>query len=596
MRRLSVITRINLALIAVIVMAISTIMVSYWLLDQADNDAYAINVAGSLRMHSYRIMLEQDHYPDDDQVISQIFENPVMLNVIDTAGLSSLFAQLNDDWIELHRVIHLADNTQAQKVIFLNQFVSRINELVLSIQQHAESKIRTLRLFQILAFFITVALSAIVMYWIHRRFTQPLNDLINTARQISRGDFSCNIAVNDDDDELGLLSRSFERMCKAIAYMYESLEAQVEEKTTELRNSNKTLAFLYNIARRITTHEINRNDFSSIVQSLSDITGLTDIELCLLTENGDIPYLQINGNKHADIDCQQRDCRECMHSDKHFDNELHYPVIRENIEHGVIVIRNPPAHLEAWQHDLLVSVAGMFAIAMTLQSEEENIRRIALMNERNVIARELHDSLAQALSYLKIQVSRLNRSIGKEDYALMMDVSAELKQGLDSAYRQLRELLTTFRLKVDGRGLNEALIKTVNQFREQSNMQISLNYQIMNIPLTSQEEIHLLQIIRETCQNAIHHSRGNAIRIQLTRSEHNELLLQVEDNGIGIGNSPEKTNHYGMAIIKERAEQLGGQIEIRPLEEGGTGVYFRFVPESLAAGTDNAGTAAEITQ
>src|SRR5690554_3126679 len=596
MRRLSVITRINLALIAVIVMAISTIMVSYWLLDQADNDAYAINVAGSLRMHSYRIMLEQDHYPDDDQVISQIFENPVMLNVIDTAGLSSLFAQLNDDWTELHRVIHLADNTQAQKVIFLNQFVSRINELVLSIQQHAESKIRTLRLFQILAFFITVALSAIVMYWIHRRFTQPLNDLINTARQISRGDFSCNIAVNDDDDELGLLSRSFERMCKAIAYMYESLEAQVEEKTTELRNSNKTLAFLYNIARRITTHEINRNDFSNIVQSLSDITGLTDIELCLLTENGDIPYLQINGNKHADIDCQQRDCRECMHSDKHFDNELHYPVIRENIEHGVIVIRNPPAHLEAWQHDLLVSVAGMFAIAMTLQSEEENIRRIALMNERNVIARELHDSLAQALSYLKIQVSRLNRSIGKEDYGLMMDVSAELKQGLDSAYRQLRELLTTFRLKVDGRGLNEALIKTVNQFREQSNMQISLNYQIMNIPLTSQEEIHLLQIIRETCQNAIHHSRGSAIRIQLTRSEHNELLLQVEDNGIGIGNSPEKTNHYGMAIIKERAEQLGGQIEIRLLEEGGTGVYFRFVPESLAAGTDNAGTAAEITQ
>lgn len=72
MRRLSVITRINLSLIAVIVMAISTIMVSYWLSDQADNDAYAINVAGSLRMHSYRIMLEQDHYPDDDQVMSQI--------------------------------------------------------------------------------------------------------------------------------------------------------------------------------------------------------------------------------------------------------------------------------------------------------------------------------------------------------------------------------------------------------------------------------------------------------------------------------------------------------------------------------------------
>ncbi|NCB34211.1 MAG: HAMP domain-containing protein, partial [Erysipelotrichia bacterium] len=531
-----------------------------------------INVAGSLRMHSYRIMLEQ-HSDGDDEVVREIFNNPVMLNVITTTGMSSLFEQLKNDWTELHQLIHRSDESQAKKVIFLNRFVSNINDLVLGIQQHAESKIRTLRLFQILAFFITVALSAIIIYWIHRRFTQPLHELTNIARQISRGDFSCSISVNKDDDELGLLSRSFERMCKAIAYMYESLEAQVEEKTTELRNSNKTLAFLYNIARRITTHEINRNDFSSIVQSLSDITGLTDIELCLLTENGDIPYLQINGNKSTDHNCQQRDCRECMHSETSFRNELHYPVIRENIEHGVLVIRNPPAHLEAWQHDLLVSVAGMLAIALTLQSEEENIRRIALMNERNVIARELHDSLAQALSYLKIQVSRLNRSIGKEDYALMMDVSAELKQGLDSAYRQLRELLTTFRLKVDGRGLNEALIKTVNQFREQSNMQISLNYQIMNIPLTSQEEIHLLQIIRETCQNAIHHSQGNSIRIQLSRSEQDELLLQVEDDGIGIGTSPEKTNHYGMAIIKERAEQLGGNIEIRALAEGGTGVY-----------------------
>ena len=378
-------------------------------------------------MHSYRIMLEQDHYPDDDQVISQIFENPVMLNVIDTAGLSSLFAQLNDDWIELHRVIHLADNTQAQKVIFLNQFVSRINELVLSIQQHAESKIRTLRLFQILAFFITVALSAIVMYWIHRRFTQPLNDLINTARQISRGISAAILRLTTMMTNWAYCRALLSACAKPSPICTNRWKPRWKRKPPNCATAIRPWPFCTTLPAASRPTKLTAMISATSYRSLSDITGLTDIELCLLTENGDIPYLQINGNKHADIDCQQRDCRECMHSDKHFDNELHYPVIRENIEHGVIVIRNPPAHLEAWQHDLLVSVAGMFAIAMTLQSEEENIRRIALMNERNVIARELHDSLAQALSYLKIQVSRLNRSIGKEDYALMMDISAGIE-------------------------------------------------------------------------------------------------------------------------------------------------------------------------
>ena len=108
MPRLSVITRINLALIVVIVMSISTIMVSYWLSDQADNDAYAINVAGSLRMHSYRIMLEQ-HRDGDDEVVREIFNNPVMLNVITTTGMSGLFEQLKHDCTELQQLIYRSD-------------------------------------------------------------------------------------------------------------------------------------------------------------------------------------------------------------------------------------------------------------------------------------------------------------------------------------------------------------------------------------------------------------------------------------------------------------------------------------------------------
>ena len=598
MKQTSVITRINLAMAAIIVMAISTIMVSYWLSDQADSDAYAINVAGSLRMQSYRLMLEHQNADRHSAEIENIFTNPVMLHAIHNAELDHLFSNIQRQWQDLRAVIQTTAIDDTVTIQRLNAFVDELNTLVLGLQHNAEDKINSLRMFQVIAFFITVILSAVVIYWIHLRFTLPLQELTSTARQISRGDFSCNITAYDSNDELSELSRSFSHMCKAIGYMYESLEKQVEDKTAELRNSNKTLVFLYNIARRISAHEINKDDFDSIVAELSTVTGIDNLELCLLTESGDIPYLQINGNKDMDHECQTRDCRNCINGVDMDQDEVHFPVSRENHDYGVLVVREQQEPLQHWQAELLTSVSSLFAIAMSLQGEEENIRRITLMNERNVIARELHDSLAQALSYLKIQVTRLNRAIGSNNYDVMMDVSAELKQGLDAAYRQLRELLTTFRLKVDGRGLSEALTKTVSQYQEQSSMRITLDYRILNVPLTPQEEIHLLQIIREGCQNAIHHSHGSAIRITLSSEADNSISMAIEDDGIGISNHPEKMNHYGMAIIQERSNQLQGQVKIKRREEGGTGVYFHFTPEHMRrkASAGDSGTGSLLTQ
>lgn len=86
MKQTSVITRINLAMSVIILMAISTIMVSYWLSNQTDNDAYAINSAGSLRMHSYRLLLPGGNESDSQAVINAIFSNNIMKNVVRNSG------------------------------------------------------------------------------------------------------------------------------------------------------------------------------------------------------------------------------------------------------------------------------------------------------------------------------------------------------------------------------------------------------------------------------------------------------------------------------------------------------------------------------
>ncbi len=111
-------------------------------------------------------------------------------------------------------------------------------------------------------------------------------------------------------------------------------------------------------------------------------------------------------------------------------------------------------------------------------------RRLALFEERSVMARELHDSLAQSLTYLKIQATRLSllaRSGGGS--GSMEDALAELKEGLNTAYRQLRELLTTFRLQMDEQGLGPALAKTVDEFNARGKLTVRLDNKLAVSPL-----------------------------------------------------------------------------------------------------------------
>src|SRR5690606_36023671 len=106
---------------------------------------------------------------------------------------------------------------------------------------------------------------------------------------------------------------------------------------------------------------------------------------------------------------------------------------------------------------------------------------------RTVIARELHDSLAQTLSYLKIQVTRLKRALERDDKPLLEDISEELQVALSTAYRQLRELLTTFRLKADEPGFINALQTSIAQLAKQTDMQIDVDCRLTNLPLTPNE-------------------------------------------------------------------------------------------------------------
>lgn len=597
MRSSSLVISIKLALTGIVALAAFTMAVSYWISERSDTDAYAINLAGSLRMQTYRLALlaETDSVSAETvaqarQDFEQTWNHPLIQSLREqNAKHDQAWLQANDFW--QHASQRLQQQSLPELLPKLDRQVKKLDELVQRIQSHSEANAKKLRLVQVISLFSILALAAVVTYGLRMRMEFPLQQLGDMSQRISQGDFAYRI-IPAHADELGSLALTFNKMSDSIFHMHKEMEQQIQQQTLALQRSNTTLQFLYDTARAIIEQEPNGIDYDPILARLQSLVEVDDIELCLITEAGDAPYRQIKPDTSDPELCMLRSCHLCLAGEpldnidknplSNFAHRYSFPMLRDQNHYGVLIARTKQGQTpEPWQQQLMQSVADQIAMALSLQVQEDDARRLSLAHERAVIARELHDSLAQALSYLKIQVVRLNRALAKGDKKTLEDVSLELQEGLTAAYKQLRELLTTFRLKVDGPGLLGALQSSVKQLGAQTDIYIELDYQLENLPLTPNEEIHLLQIVREALQNAINHSQGSHVLIHI-KQEQQQVLTHITDNGIGIDEDPHKRNHYGLAIMQERGKNLHGELTVARQDCGGTRVSFVFTPECFA--------------
>src|SRR5690606_23684078 len=187
-----------------------------------------------------------------------------------------------------------------------------------------------------------------------------------------------------------------------------------------------------------------------------------------------------------------------------------------------------------WEAELIQALANLIGTALSLEQQREQEHRLLIFEERAVIARELHDSLAQALSYMKLQVSRLQTLMRRgEPMERLETVSEELREGLNSAYRQLRELLVTFRLSIQEGGLEQALQDTTQEFAERGDFQVRLQVQPLAFSLSASEQIHLLQVAREALSNCARHAGAGEVMVAL-RQDGEQVELLIEDNGRGL--------------------------------------------------------------
>ncbi len=219
--------------------------------------------------------------------------------------------------------------------------------------------------------------------------------------------------------------------------------------------------------------------------------------------------------------------------------------------------------------------------------KRENLR-ITLMNERQMMAAEVHDSLAQALSYMKMRMALLRDSIHDCDEEKAGKYSADIDQVLDDAYTQLRELLTQFRNRMNPLGLQQALQQQANEFFDRTGIALEFRNRVVDLRLSVDQEAQVFFIVQEALANVRRHSKATQAWLTL-EGTCDHYVLTVDDNGRGAqgffpianrsGDSeelPYERDHFGLSIMRERARLVGGRVELVNLPESGFRVRLTF--------------------
>ena len=580
----SLLLRAGLAMGIVTFLAVIGMVSAIYIASSTHGEAAAVNLAGSLRMQSYRIttVLEAKTKIKINTLLEEFeqrLHNPILSEAVKNSNRQSLqqaYTVVKDKWYS--SVLSIIDNYAKhlmESSVFhaqINDFVADIDHMVRLLEQDAESNIHLLGLIQVFILFLTLIVAIVTLYLLHTDVLSPLHELVKSAERASHGDFSVRVA-NVGTDELGRLGQAFNHMAGEISKMYDALEERVAHKTKQLTLRNNSLELLYTASQYLTKAPVSETTYHELLSKIGKIMHCRSITLCTTTdEDKNLSYKLAQVGSIPPI-CNEQRCSRCLSDNGWKNNLLSISVCDQEQNYGVLLVqRDEILKLQAWQTQVLETLGKHIGLSIGVSRRIIQNRRLALLDERAVIARELHDSLAQSLSYLKIQVTRL---FLLKDNNQVDDILTELKEGLDSAYRQLRELLTTFRIKMDGCGLASALSETVEEFNSRSKLEITLDNQIKSYPFSVNEEIHILQIVREALSNVLHHAHAIYAGVRIQQQDDNIIVI-LEDNGIGISQKVERTHHYGFTIMHERANSLNAKLQIQNCDQGGTRVILKF--------------------
>jgi two-component system nitrate/nitrite sensor histidine kinase NarX len=223
---------------------------------------------------------------------------------------------------------------------------------------------------------------------------------------------------------------------------------------------------------------------------------------------------------------------------------------------------------------LLRAIGELLGLALdNLRLEAENLRA-TVTQERQTIAAEIHDAVAQNLTFVDMRLPLLRDAIEAQDPERALKYLDEVRETLGDAHTSLRQIVTQFRTRMDALGLARAIGALTARFSARTGIEIKLVNGMPNLRLAEAEELDIFHIVQEALANVEKHARAHRVWVSVEPTLAG-VVVRIEDDGVGPRSpdgAPQNGAHYGMDIMSERARRLGGDLTVAPRADGGTQV------------------------
>lgn len=605
--RNSLFTQISAVLIAITAVAFIGLFSFLQVTQDSTGKGSAINISGSLRMQSYVLALtaaRSTRLPEAQRAEEIGGALKEFERRLSSQGLTDAIP--NDPKDELRKtydaisgsyfstikplaeeVIHSPETELSLFLDTIPSFVSKIDQFVLDLEKDLEIKTRQIRIGLSLLMLFALLLFIFVRVYLRRILFDPLEELSNLSSSVRSGDFSRRSSYRKDN-EIGNLSDSMNFMIEDLSRLYTNLEEEVKEKTADLNLQKDAIQLLYDLKNILFTAQLDREHLDKALMLITKRLDACSAALGLRSAGSDTLRFIAEANQMPfppiqSFDIKLNEVLKKEYSILHFSrDEQKYtlaciPADINTTQLTLLILFKEGAHVRV-DREFIKNLGQEFAQAIDNSQKSVESRRLALFEERSTIARELHDSIAQSLAFSRIQIARLSTELHKGMVSPEVEsILDELKLGVQTAYQQLRSVLTTFRLKPKSSDLKQNILSILDEFKERDGFNYSTNIELQSFELDANKQIHLLQILREALTNIEKHARADQVSVTLRPIASGKFRLVVRDNGCGIKGA-KKEGHYGLEIMHERTRILGGVISIEAAVPNGTQVVVDFTP------------------
>jgi two-component system nitrate/nitrite sensor histidine kinase NarX len=493
-----------------------------------------------------------------------------------------------------------------------SSFVLGIDALVIGIESHMARWTALLYVLQVSVLAMAVVGAAILIYTGFVFVLEPVGQLKQAIERIQQGSFDARVD-HVTSDEFGTLARGFNGMADNLQSMYRNLEHKVAEKTSELEEKNERLEGLYEVTALVAKSTALDDLAQGFVKSVARIARADGVTVRWSDEDNQ-RYLMLAalGMPQSLVDDEQCLVKGgCYCGAAIAEPGLRVISLETDQEvttlscarAGFKTVINIPVRL----HDRLMGEVDLFfnskisptpalrslleALGSHLASAMENLRlnalerEAAVSQERIYLARELHDSIAQSLAFMKIQVTLMRDAVRSGNPVEMQEILEEIDTGVRESYGDVRELLMHFRTRTNAEDIEPALATTLRKFEHQSGVQTALTMQGQGMPLSPDLQIQVLHIVQEALSNVRKHAHASQVSLHVQQQP--AWRFEVQDDGVGFrfDNDQLDETHVGLRIMKERAQRVGADLDIISTPGQGSSIILTLQPHAQPMAT-----------